>query len=579
MFTGQGGIRWQVQTGGRVRSSPAVTASTVYVGGGDGFLYALDRTSGAVVWKFNAGDPVDASPALANGLVIAATLSGRFFAVDQKSGKLRWSRVTGKALPFNTAPAGGWDLVASSPLVVGQTVVIGGPDGGIYALDAGTGNVRWRYQTGGRVRSSPAYRDGMTVVGSWDGRVYALDFATGKERWVFHTDGDTLNSAKFGFDRRAVQSSPAIVGGAVYVGSRDGGLYAIDAATGARRWRSTHRGSWVVGSPSVANGRAYVGSSDGHFIQAVDTATGKEVWRLNLESNVLASPLLAGDLLLAATFSTSSLRGELLAIEPATGRLRWRLALDEATVSSPSLYDGEIYLGTERGSVVAVHQTNPALARLAVFFDPALARQSTMRGGRLAYEYFRDLGYETLDAKGVAEFFTERIADGAPSAVVFALNVLPASVAPVIADTVLWRRYLESGGKVVWLGPPLGIYRTDSLGQPVGRDSTDTHRLIGISSSSLDFDPLPAVPTPAGKAWGLIQSPRGAYQVDPRAVSIPLILDAGGKTTAWVSTFRPDRPGSGYVQLWGLGVTLDRLPEIRRVAEYGLLTRAASAGR
>jgi PQQ-like domain len=41
-FGGQGGIRWRVQTGGAVRSSPAVTATRVFVGSGDGTLYAID---------------------------------------------------------------------------------------------------------------------------------------------------------------------------------------------------------------------------------------------------------------------------------------------------------------------------------------------------------------------------------------------------------------------------------------------------------------------------------------------------------------------------------------------------------
>ena len=47
-----------------------------------------------------------------------------------------------------------------------------------------------------------------------------------------------------------------------------------------------------------------------------------------------------------------------------------------------------------------------------------------------------------------------------------------------------------------------------------------------------------------------------------------------GFTTAWVRAFRPDRPGSGFVQLWATGATAERLPVIRAVAEYGLLRPA-----
>ena len=98
-FTGQGGVRWRVRTGGAVRSTPAVTATRLYVGSGDGVLYAIDRRAGRVVWRFQAGGPVDASPAVAGGLVVAATSGGRIFAVDQTTGRLRWSMTTGAALP------------------------------------------------------------------------------------------------------------------------------------------------------------------------------------------------------------------------------------------------------------------------------------------------------------------------------------------------------------------------------------------------------------------------------------------------------------------------------------------------
>src|SRR4051812_16582562 len=209
---------------------PCRTPTQVFVGSGDGRLYAVDRRSGRLIWRVDAGGSVDASPAVADGLVTAATLGGRIFAVEQHTGRVRWSRRTGPALPLNTTPAGGWDLFASSPVVTGRTVVIGSPDGGIYALDLATGAQRWRAMTGGRVRATPAIHDSLVVVGSWDGRVYALDLATGTQRWVHRTVGDTLDSKTFGFDRRAIQSSAAVAGGMVFVGSRDGALYGLDAA-------------------------------------------------------------------------------------------------------------------------------------------------------------------------------------------------------------------------------------------------------------------------------------------------------------------------------------------------------------
>jgi len=106
-FAGQGGVKWRVQTGGAVRSSPAVTRTRIFVGSGDNHLYALSRSNGSIVWRFDAGGAVDASPAVAGGLVVAATLSGRIFAVEESSGQLRWSLQTGAPCPTTPRPPGG----------------------------------------------------------------------------------------------------------------------------------------------------------------------------------------------------------------------------------------------------------------------------------------------------------------------------------------------------------------------------------------------------------------------------------------------------------------------------------------
>ncbi|HKG91162.1 MAG TPA: PQQ-binding-like beta-propeller repeat protein [Gemmatimonadaceae bacterium] len=574
LFAGQGGVRWRVQTGSAVRSTPAVTATRLYIGSGDGGLYAIDRASGKVAWKFDAGGSVDASPAVAGGMVIAATLPGRIFAVDEGTGRLRWSIRTGALLPLNIPTPGGWDMYASSPAVSGETVVIGAGDGGIYALDLRSGKQKWRVQTRGRVRATPAIANGAVVVGSFDGRVYAVDLATGAERWVFRTNGDTLDSVKWGFDRRSVQSSAAIAEGMAFVGSRDGSLYGVDAATGERRWRATHRGSWVVGSPAVREGKVYVGSSDGHFIHAVEAQTGKDVWRLETGANVISSPLLVGDALVVGTMRTSAAVGDLLALDAATGTERWRLRLDEAILSSPVAADGELYVGTEGGSVYAVHEASPVVPRLAVFYDSTLTNELSAAGGPLAFAYFRELGYEPLGSASLARFMGDRIADGVPSAVVFAIDALPRSVAPVAADTVLFRRYLNAGGKVVWLGGPVAWEVFDSTGKLAATDLTRGEKLIGVSSATRDWDENPARTTEAGRRWGLGGWVRGRFPLDTSAVSQTLAVDEQlHKASAWVQLFRPDRPGSGFVQLWGFGASVERLPAIRAAAEYGLLRR------
>jgi outer membrane protein assembly factor BamB len=574
LFNGQGGVRWRFQTRSAVRSTPAVTATRVFVGSGDSTLYALDRASGKPVWAFAAGGPVHSSPAVADGLVIAATLAGRIFAVSEATGELRWSMQTGSTLPKNISPAGEWDLYVSSPVVVDRTIVIGAGDGNVYALDLTTGRERWRAKTGGKVRATPSVKDGVAVVGSWDGRVYAIDVATGNTRWVHHTVGDTLDLQREGYDRRAIQSTAAIAEGTVFLGSRDDGFYALDFATGQRKWRSSHATSWVVGSPAVRDGRAYVGSSDGHFIQSVDVASGRELWRAPVNSNVLSSPVLAGSLLVVGAANTNAGRGEVLALDAPTGVVRWRLPLGDAVWSTPVVVGNEIYIGCDDGGVVAIEEVNASIPRLAVYYDSTVAGRPFVGGGRLAFEYFRGVGYEPLDVESLARFLAARIADGVPSVVVFATDVLPNAIAPAAPDTILLRRYLNAGGKVVWLGEPIGALVRDSTGRPLGMNPRRTEKLIGVPMGTMEFDHNVAYPTELGRRWGIDRFFRGDFPIAVSDTIQPLAIDELGKTSAWVRVYRPDRPGSGFVQLWGLGAAADRLPLVRAAAEYGLLRRA-----
>lgn len=82
--------------------------------------------------------------------------------------------------------------------------------------------------------------------------------------WVFETRGP-------------VRGSPTVADGTVYVGSRDGRLYALDAETGAERW-SHDAGAPVGGAPLVTEALV-VFTSRGNTVHAVDRGSGRPAWR------------------------------------------------------------------------------------------------------------------------------------------------------------------------------------------------------------------------------------------------------------------------------------------------------------
>ncbi|HJR53813.1 MAG TPA: PQQ-binding-like beta-propeller repeat protein, partial [Gemmatimonadota bacterium] len=210
--TAYGGLLWKLRVGAPVRSSPVVADGIVYVGASDAKLRAIDARTGEILWAADAGAPIDAAPAVAGEIVLAATREGGFLAFARADGAVRWRVRAGKELPLAWEGMSG-DLYTASPAVAGDVAVFGGGDGAVTAIELASGDVRWRFATGGRVRSSPAIADGVVYAGSADGSLYAITLDDGREIWRFDTAGRRLDSARYGYDRRTITSSPAVAGG------------------------------------------------------------------------------------------------------------------------------------------------------------------------------------------------------------------------------------------------------------------------------------------------------------------------------------------------------------------------------
>ena len=540
------GLQWRTMTGGDVISSPVVAGDVVYVGSGDGFLYALDRATGDLRWRWDAGSPVASSPAVGEGLVFFGARDGRYHALDAATGRPKWHVATGADVPFPWGHESG-DIYLSSPAYTNGVVVFGSGDGHVYAVDARTGKVRWRADAGGRVRSSPAIADGSVYAGSADGRVYAYDLSSGRTRWRFETEGVRLESRKFGFDRRTVQSSPAVAGGLVFVGARDGFLYAIDAATGAERWRFDHKVSWVNTSPAVAEGVVYAGSSDGQFVQAVDAATGKELWRTKT-SLTWSSPAVTRDVVYAGDGA-----GRLDALDRRTGALLWTFRTGSQVYSSPTPSGDLVFFGSTDGGVYAVRATAAQSVDRVVFFDSAYSKAAWANDPAALAVYLSHRGYRMVNAAELGEFLRAHAMDRAPSTVVFAIDHLPPQATDSAPERALLRRYLDAGGKVVWPGvPPLLFPRDSATGGVKGGlaalDWAAPSRLLGVPHEAAMFDLRGVRATPEGVRWGLPPRWRAGWGIAADSTLTVLGRDEWGLASSWVRRYGGP-PGTGFVRV------------------------------
>ncbi len=171
---------WKKMTLGFVAASAAIGSDgTVYIGSFDSNLYALNPQTGAVKWKFPTGDHIYASAALAS--------------------------TGGKTSAIYLASA----------------------DGTLYALGP-EGSLRWKYDTGDVIRSSPVVGktpDGSSDIvyfGDGNGKLYALN-ADGSLRWAFDTTSTDAELA----DRNDLNGSPALGKTGVYIGGEHGQLWYV----------------------------------------------------------------------------------------------------------------------------------------------------------------------------------------------------------------------------------------------------------------------------------------------------------------------------------------------------------------
>jgi len=244
----------------------------------------------------------------------------------------------------------------------------------------------WTFKTKGPVKSSPVRCKGRVFVGSDDGFVYAIDAATGKEAWSFKTEG-------------AVEAPPLVVGGTVFVGSSDMFLYALDADKGEVRWKYQTAGK-VLGaanvSPAAPGGGlcawsntalVIVGSYD-NKVHCVEAATGKAAWTFETGSYVNGTPALAtgnGTNTLAVVVGCD---GKLRGLDAANGKQRAEVEVGEYIAGSAAVAGSRAYVGHYGNEVACVDIESRKVMwtfkdrAFPYFSSPAVTDQFILIGGR-----------------------------------------------------------------------------------------------------------------------------------------------------------------------------------------------------
>jgi len=343
-------------TGG---SGVAVVGDKLFVAATDGTLFIYNTDGFGRVWKVQMETPSRGGGALCGGFLTGCTLGGGapgvavygtpavdgdLVYVAGYDGRVRlfdWQQRLDE--PLAQYPDFESDALGpiTSGVVIGDGKVYVGTgknpnnkeiSGALYALDATTLQRHWTYsEFEERVWATPVLHEGTLYVASFDGTLYALNAETGALKWKFEAEG-------------ALVSTPVLAGGTLYFGSFDLYFYAVEAATGALRWHSAEPANkWFWASPVVHDGRVFAPNLDGR-VYTFDAASGVEA----LAPISLGSPLVSNPVRSDNWLFVGAENGEVFRIDTTSGqRMRYydEPAVEDAALHAPLvLNDGVVYV-------------------------------------------------------------------------------------------------------------------------------------------------------------------------------------------------------------------------------------------
>ncbi|HEV8178607.1 MAG TPA: PQQ-binding-like beta-propeller repeat protein, partial [Gemmatimonadales bacterium] len=266
-----GEVRWSARLPGMIVGGVLVLADTVYVATSrpDGQVHALQRKDGKTIWRVSPGT-IAAPLAMIGGLLVAETQRGDVIGLDPASGKVRWRRRVGIA----RAPAA----------VAGDGAILVSTTDSLFRLAVSDGKILHRASSPGSVVAPWLAHEGALVAGTTDSQVVSIRPTDLKRLWTLPVDAPVLGSI-------------AALGDTLFLATRVGTVYRIDPGSDPRVQRVA-RLDWPVTAPvTILGGQILLGGADG-TIRAL-RPDGTESWRLRVWRPVELSPIPLGDGLLA----------------------------------------------------------------------------------------------------------------------------------------------------------------------------------------------------------------------------------------------------------------------------------------
>lgn len=277
-----GMVQWSLQLKHGVISGPTVVNGYIAVGTNASTVALIGQNNGKELWEAKISGEVLSPPTLSHNKVFAKTIDGKVYAFDASSGKQIW--MTEHGSPNLVLKA------SSSPIIIGNLVLIGYSDGKLDALDVQTGNIVWQrsiaYSTGSSdverlvdIDADPIVKNNIAYIASYQGYIGALSLSDGQFIWK-----------KPG----SVYKNMVMKDNTLYFTDSNDVLWSLNSQTGNVNWKQTAFKARGLTEPVILGNDLVVGDRSG-YLHVLETQTGEVIARTQLTGGVAISPNVSGN--------------------------------------------------------------------------------------------------------------------------------------------------------------------------------------------------------------------------------------------------------------------------------------------
>lgn len=316
-----------------LKLKPVIRGNVIYIANASGTVQAVDKSTGHILWTKQLTKGIVSGPTVAEGYVAIGTNRSSVVLLHQTDGtEIRRLKVSGDAL--------------SKPGIKYGKAIVKTIDGNLYAFDIKTGEKIWVSQHGApslilKASSSPVFVGQSVIVGFSDGKLDAIDIETGSEVWQRSI---AFASGSSDVERLVdIDADPIVRGDTAYLASYQGYVGALSLASGQFIWR---KAASVYKNLAIDNDTLYLTDSD-DVIWAIDKQNGLVKWKqLALKARGLTEPVLMKNRLIVGDRT-----GYLHIIAIQNGALIARKQLSGPIDIAPAVTGNSIYVMTANGKL------------------------------------------------------------------------------------------------------------------------------------------------------------------------------------------------------------------------------------